>query len=180
DDEVTLDVDGLARANHGFPPSRLAGHRMAARHVLVSGERMAHQHGVRARRVQPAIRLVGNLEGAERNPAIERQRPVSPEANDFGVARVVSLAQSAGCLTFAGQVGFNHICSKCPRAALRTSRAGDRGPLGRWYHSVNVFFDFGSAPTYQCRMAKLSQTPSLADLRKEIDRLDEAMHQLLM
>lgn len=29
-------------------------------------------------------------------------------------------------------------------------------------------------------MAKLSQTPSLADLRKEIDRLDEAMHQLLM
>ena len=29
-------------------------------------------------------------------------------------------------------------------------------------------------------MAKIPETPSLADLRKEIDRIDEAMHQLLM
>jgi len=29
-------------------------------------------------------------------------------------------------------------------------------------------------------MAKASQTPNLADLRKEIDRIDEAMHRLLM
>jgi chorismate mutase len=29
-------------------------------------------------------------------------------------------------------------------------------------------------------MAKITETPSLADLRKEIDRIDEAMHQLLI
>jgi chorismate mutase len=29
-------------------------------------------------------------------------------------------------------------------------------------------------------MVKAPQTPALADLRKEIDRIDEAMHQLLM
>ena len=29
-------------------------------------------------------------------------------------------------------------------------------------------------------MVKPPQTPSLADLRKEIDRIDEAMHQLLI
>ena len=39
-------------------------------------------------------------------------------------------------------------------------------------------------PTYQCRHGKATrstaQTPALGDLRKEIDRIDESMHRLLM
>ena len=50
--------------------------------------------------------------------------------------------------------------------------------------TVNVFFDFNglahwpilSMPPWQSH----PQAPALADLRKEIDRIDEAMHQLLM
>src|SRR5262249_57027573 len=59
---------------------------------------------------------------------------------------------------------------------------------------VNVFFALTRCPTYQCRavagsskrqrraMVKpsRSETPSLAELRREIDRIDEAMHGLLM
>ena len=45
----------------------------------------------------------------------------------------------------------------------------------------DVFFDFKARPTYQCRHGKGPRnTPDLADLRKEIDRIDEAMHGLLM
>jgi chorismate mutase len=36
------------------------------------------------------------------------------------------------------------------------------------------------SPPINAAMAKAPQTPALADLRKEIDRIDEAMHQLLM
>src|SRR6516225_299551 len=58
--------------------------------------------------------------------------------------------------------------------------------------AVNVFFAFARSPTYQCAAACLcrhgiampnlsvSDASSLADLRVEIDRLDEAMHNLLM
>ena len=35
-------------------------------------------------------------------------------------------------------------------------------------------------PPINAAMAKPPEAPSLADLRKEIDRIDEAMHQLLM
>ena len=62
---------------------------------------------------------------------------------------------------------------------------------------VNVFFAFAPSGTYQCldaaralqrhrtaetKMVKVarSNTPSLADLRQEIDRIDEAMHGLLI
>src|SRR3989304_9181029 len=37
-----------------------------------------------------------------------------------------------------------------------------------------------SAPPINAAMAKLPDKPTLDDLRKEIDRIDEAMHQLLM
>jgi chorismate mutase len=51
---------------------------------------------------------------------------------------------------------------------------------------VNVFFDLALPPTYQwARLTMTNQTkpndaPSLAELRKEIDRIDESMHRLLM
>jgi chorismate mutase len=41
-------------------------------------------------------------------------------------------------------------------------------------------FDFDFGPTYQCHMAQRPEAPSLTDLRKEIDRIDEGMHQLLI
>ena len=43
-----------------------------------------------------------------------------------------------------------------------------------------VFFAFGARLSYQCGMPKPSNPPSLDDLRKEIDRIDESMHRLLM
>jgi chorismate mutase len=47
---------------------------------------------------------------------------------------------------------------------------------------INVFFDFKGRPTYQWPMPapKAPDVPTLAELRKEIDRIDEAMHRLLM
>ena len=49
---------------------------------------------------------------------------------------------------------------------------------------VNVFFDLAPRPTYQWGHNTMTKaptgTPSLGDLRKEIDRIDEAMHKLLM
>jgi len=50
------------------------------------------------------------------------------------------------------------------------------GPRRR---QVNVYFDFGRGGDYQTAVMS-EPTPTLAALRREIDRLDEAMHDLLM
>ena len=63
------------------------------------------------------------------------------------------------------------------RQEASLSEALVRPPEGPKRH---VCFDFSARPPYQCRHGKAPQPTSLADLRKEIDRIDEAMHQLLM
>src|SRR5262249_21184070 len=85
------------------------------------------------------------------------------------------------------------------KAALASGRlpvSGQSGVNRPLRHGVNVFFDFGLNDTYQIgrpgrhQMSKSpSKTPSksprkappaLADLRREIDRIDASMHELLI
>ena len=80
DDEVAVGVDRLARADHVRPPARLAGHRVAARDVLVAGQRVADEDGVGLVGVQRAVGLVGDLEVVEPVPGIEQERLVRAKA----------------------------------------------------------------------------------------------------
>ena len=75
DDEEAVGVDGLARTHHGLPPAGLAGDGMRARHVLVAGQGMRDENGIRLRPIQDAIGLVGNAVGRELPPGIEAQGP---------------------------------------------------------------------------------------------------------
>ena len=79
DDEVAVRVDRLAGADQGLPPAGLAGDRMGMGEILVAGERVADQHRVRARGVQGAGGLVGDLEGRELDAGIGAQRRVDAE-----------------------------------------------------------------------------------------------------
>ncbi len=59
--------------------------------------------------------------------------------------------------------------------------AGGAGDRQRREHAArNRTFDFKPRASYQCRMAKAPDKLALEDLRKEIDRIDEAMHKLLI
>src|SRR5205807_1781885 len=69
------------------------------------------------------------------------------------------------------------------RHADMTLSATERGLHRTLRDRVNVFFDFGPRGTYtMTAMASPPDAPkpTLADLRAEIDRIDEAMHRLLM
>ena len=61
--------------------------------MLVPGQRMADEHGIRFRGIELAISLVGDLEGRELMAAIEPQRIVRAEARD-GARGLVDLAQT--------------------------------------------------------------------------------------
>jgi chorismate mutase len=77
-----------------------------------------------------------------------------------------------------------------PRFPAWSSRrqGGQKGVNRPLRPGVNVFFDFGLNGTYQSgRLPELTmpnpprkKDETLADLRREIDRLDEAMHELLI
>jgi len=54
------------------PPSTL-GHRVLAGGILVAGQGMRHQYGVRLGRIELAVRLVGDAKGAEQLVAVEPQ-----------------------------------------------------------------------------------------------------------
>ena len=79
DDEILLGIERAAGADHGFPPARLAGHRMHIGDMLIAGQRMADQNGVGAIGVEFAIGLVGDLERLKIDAAIERQRLIRAE-----------------------------------------------------------------------------------------------------
>ncbi len=118
DHKIALGVDRPARTDHGLPPARLLGNGMHARNVLVARERMTNQHRVGARRIQPAICLVGDLKRGELDSGVEPQGPV-PELGDERVARLIRFAWRIGRLTRACQFGFTHN-RPCAPGAGRT------------------------------------------------------------
>src|SRR5215468_7412902 len=95
----------------------------------------------------------------------------------------VSRARSAG--SSAALVSTMVITSSITQSSLKGLWPTE---LNRPPPLNNVFFALPPCRPYQCGtrrvlpMAKTprSQTPTLADLRQEIDRIDEAMHRLLM
>jgi hypothetical protein len=142
DHEVAVGVDRLAGPNHGFPPAGFFGHRMQVGHVLVAGERVAHQHRIGAIGIQGAIGLVSDLQRAELNAGIEFERPVRPKTGQRGVVRLVRLARCIRRLARAAQIGFDHIALRSRRAASlgnNASRVARR--LGRWGLTVNLATD---------------------------------------
>ena len=109
--------------------------------------------------------------------------------------RIVRFARAVGKIERGADVGHRSFperrASRRGLAAESTQDGGQNGvnrplPLG-----VNVFFAFGLNGTYQSgRLPGLPvlampkpprhKDQSLADLRREIDRIDEAMHELLI
>ena len=80
DDEEPVGVDRLARPDHPVPPARLRGVRVlpapVAGRVRVTGQRVADEHHVVARRRQLAVGLVDHLDVLEALAATQPQRVV--------------------------------------------------------------------------------------------------------
>ena len=82
DDEEAIGVQGQAAPHHPGPPARLARHRVGGGQVLVAGQGVHHQDGVRPVGVEPAIGAVGHLEGRQGRARIQPERPVGGEPPD--------------------------------------------------------------------------------------------------
>ncbi len=88
DDEIAVGVDRPPGTDHGFPPAGLAGQRMTIGDMLVAGERMTDEHGVRFRRVERPIGLVGDRQRRERHARIHQERLTVSELGDKAVRRI--------------------------------------------------------------------------------------------
>src|SRR4029079_10315619 len=93
----------LAGADHGLPPARFLRDRMGVGDVLVAGQRVTRQNGVRARGIECAVGLIGDLKRAELDAGIELERLVGPEAHDRRM-RLVDFADAIGTIEGAGDV----------------------------------------------------------------------------
>ena len=155
--------------------------------MLIAGERVAHQHGVAARGIELPVSLVGDLQRAEIDAGIEPQRIVRRKPHHRRMRRV-RFARAVGKIERSAGLGHERFPEVTPAGVRRPLAGGQRGvnrplPLG-----VNVFFALGLNGTYQSgrlpgqTMPKppRQKTLALADLRREIDRIDEAMHELLL
>jgi hypothetical protein len=87
-------VDDLSGADQHIPPAGLAGHRVGVGDMLVAGQRVADEDGVRAGGVELAIRLVGKLKGREKRAGVEVQRLAGLEAQ-HRARRIVGLVELA-------------------------------------------------------------------------------------
>ena len=83
--EIAVGIDRLAWADHGLPPARLAGDGMDVGDMLVAGERMTDEHEVRLVGVERAVGLIGDGEGREFLPAVERKRIVKMRDLALGI-----------------------------------------------------------------------------------------------
>ena len=75
-DEVAIGIDSLAWPHRQMPPPGLAGYWVGLGHVLVAGQRVAHQNHVRLVGVELAVGLISHGEGAELDAAVKVQRRI--------------------------------------------------------------------------------------------------------
>jgi hypothetical protein len=61
---------------------------MGIGNVLIARQRMADENSIRPLRVQFSVRLVGNAEGAERNPRIHMEWASGRQAQELAMRRV--------------------------------------------------------------------------------------------
>jgi hypothetical protein len=94
DDEIALGIERLAGADHLLPPAGPPGDRILADQELVPGQRMAGQDGIGACRVQLAIGLKGDGEGAEVDAAVQRHGAVFAEHHPVAGERRLRVCQS--------------------------------------------------------------------------------------
>ena len=66
---------------------------MNVENVLIAGQRVANQNGVRALGVELAVGLIGDLKRREIDSAIKPQRLVGAKLRDFG-ARMIRLMRA--------------------------------------------------------------------------------------
>ena len=71
DDEVAVGIEGFSRPDQRVPPARLAGDGMIIGDVLIAGQGMADQDRIAARRVQMAMRRIGDPDRGQIDTAIE-------------------------------------------------------------------------------------------------------------
>ena len=74
DDKEPVGIDRLAGSDERFPPAGFARHRVDVGDVLIAGECVANQNGVRLGSVEVAVSLVGNHVRVQALPAVELQR----------------------------------------------------------------------------------------------------------
>jgi chorismate mutase len=111
--------------------------------------------------------------------------------------RIVRFARAVGQIERGAGISHKSFPERRISRRLRRQKGSQRGVNRPLWHGVNVFFDFGLNGTYQSpappdliaglgrRTWTMPKPPrhkdvSLADLRREIDRIDEAMHALLL
>ena len=162
---------------------------MHAGDVLVAGERMADQHRVAARRVERAVGLVGDLERAQLDAGIELERLVRAKMSDSsescGCVRLTRRGTSARsrALLVRSVIAPYRLCAPGIATVLIAGRFAKRfsGNLAGLPMSTFSLIS-RPGPPINALMAKHTTKPpsTSADLRQEIDRIDEAMHGLLM
>ena len=140
---------------------------------------------LRARGVEPAVGLIGDGVGAERDAAVERRAaPPRPGGSRAGRLRVRDGRRRGGQahagIETDGMPGqLAQGCSRlgCERIARNQAPA-----------CVNVFFAFGARATISMRLPRTAKSwptsrpasPSLDSLRRQIDALDDRMQDLLI
>ena len=93
DDEVAVGIDRLAGADKRRPPTRLLGYGVLAGDVLVAGQGMADEDGVRLGGIERAIGLVGNGDRRQELIAGKPQRLALGQAQNLA-RRPVGLDKS--------------------------------------------------------------------------------------
>ena len=85
--------------------------------VLVAGERVADQDGVRALGIELAVGLIGDLKRRKIDAGIEPQRLVASEPHERRL-RVLRLARAARKINYRTDTGIGH-CTHLRRGLLR-------------------------------------------------------------
>ena len=93
DHKEAVGVDRAPGADQQLPPARFAGFRMDVRAVLVAGQGMADQDGVRLVRIEFTVGLIGDPEGAQNLTTLELQTRTVGEIH-HRTGRVIGLVEA--------------------------------------------------------------------------------------